>query len=260
VEPDSRIYRISPWRRAVLWCVLGPFLALGVALVFAGGNAATRTAGIVLVAIMALGLAGWEWLVNRTYVEVTAEGVELHQLGLHLRAAWSDVAALSLRRGREGFIVRAPLSGAGPERLAALRHIGAFGAPLYDDEQNALLRAQRFIPIDAFGWHLRHGTLVQEVARLAPHVRIGGEPAASARASASGLVLAAVIIAVAIGLGLSAPDYAAAPLIVLGSGVNAFRTLRSRSLLVGGLFVAFTLVTLGWTVIAWIELAQWLDS
>lgn len=166
--------------------------------------------------------------------------------------------------------MRAPLEGAGPERLAALRHVGAFGAPLYDDEQNALLREQRFIPIEAFAWHLRRGTLAQDVARLAPHVRIGDELTTPARANARGLVLAAVIIAAAIGLALVAPDYGsatvavlqalAAPLILLGSGINAFRSLRSRAFLVGGLLAVSTLLTLGWTLLAWAELAQWLNS
>jgi len=152
--------------------VLAPFLVLGLALLLAGGDESSRTAGVAVVALMVTCLAAWEWLLTRTYVALTTAGVELHQLGMQMRAAWPDVAALSLRRGREGFIVRAPLEGAGAARFAALRHIGTFSARLYDDEQRALLRDRRFIPIEAFAWHVRHGTLAQDVARLAPHVRV----------------------------------------------------------------------------------------
>jgi hypothetical protein len=172
VDSTTRVFRLSPWRRAVLWCVLGPFVALGHALLVARGDESGREAGVAVVVIKAACLAAWEWLLTRTYVALTAAGVELHQLGMQMRAAWPDVAALSLRRGREGFVLHTPLEGAGPARFAALRNIGALGAALYDDEQRALLRERRFIPIEAFAWHARHGTLAQEVARLAPHVRV----------------------------------------------------------------------------------------
>jgi hypothetical protein len=179
---------------------------------------------------------------------------------------------LSLRRGREGFIVRTPLEGAGAARFAALRGLGAFGAPLYDEEQRGLLGERRFIPIEAFAWHARHGTLAREVARLAPHVRIGDEGALPPNASRSGVAWATVIVLVAIGTGLAFADSAylamtmaivqalAAPLALLGSAVNAARALRARLTLIGGLFLALALVTLGWTVVAWQQLVRLLDS
>ncbi len=235
MTPNRRIYRVGPWRRAVLWCLLGPFVALGVAL-SAGADTSTRTAGVVVIAVMAAALAGWEWLLTRTYVALTAEGVELHQVGLQLRAAWPEVVALTLRSGREGFVVR----------------------------------EQRFIPLDAFAWHLRRGVLADDVSRFAPHVRIGDDQPRPALGNTRGFVWAAVIVVAALGLALGAPVYAgaaevmlqavAAPLILLGSGVNAVLALRSRAFLVGGLLVALTLVTLGWTALSWAELAEWLDS
>lgn len=175
MDSDLRVYRTSPWRRAVPRCVLGTFAALGLVLAV-GADEGDRSAGIAVVALMAACFAAFEWLLRRTYVALTADAVELHQIGMQLRAAWPDVVALSVRRGREGFIVRAPLEDAAAGRYAALRGIGAFGVPLYDEQQRALLAERRFIPIEAFAWHVRHGTLVQEVARLAPHVRIVDEP------------------------------------------------------------------------------------
>ena len=272
MDSDRRIYHISPWRRAVLWSLLGPFAALGLALWVGGDDAATRTAGAVVLAIMTAFLAAWHWLLARTYVALTTVGVELHQLGMNMRAAWPDIAALSLRRGREGFIVRTPLEGAGAARIAALRGFGAFGAPLYDEEQRELLGERRFIPIEAFAWHARHGTLVREVARLAPHVSIGDEADVPANASRTGVAWATVIILVAIGIGLAFADSGylamavvivqalAAPLGFLGSAVNAARALRARLTLIGGLFLALALVTLGWTFVAWQQLVRLLDS
>jgi hypothetical protein len=221
---------------------------------------------------MASMLAAWEWLMTRTYVALGTTGVELRQLGIDLRAAWPDVAALSLRRGREGFVLNVPLEGAGAARLAALRNIGTYGAPLYDEQQRALLAERRFIPIEAFAWHARRGTLAQEVLRLAPHVRVGDDSPVAARASARALAWTALVVAVAIGAGLAlgASGHAgtvativyavAAPSAVLGSGISAWRSLRSRAYFVGGLFVAMTLVTLGWTMIAWQGIAQLLGS
>jgi hypothetical protein len=41
---------------------------------------------------------------------------------------------------------------------------------LYDGEQQDLLAQRRFIPIDAFGWHLHRGRMRDDLVRLAPHL------------------------------------------------------------------------------------------
>jgi hypothetical protein len=206
---------------------------------------------------------------TRTFVALTADGVELRQLGMQLRAPWADVSLLSLRRGREGFILERPLEGRGARRLAGLKDIGLLGAPLYDDEQRQQLREQLFIPIEAFAWHVKHGTLAEEVARRAPHVRIGGEPTVWQRADTKGLAWAALVTAAALGLAVwfpSSSDAGAvlqallAPLALVRVASGALRSWRSRSLLVTALLTAALLVTLGWTILAWQGLAELLGS
>jgi hypothetical protein len=176
VNSERRIYRISPRRRAVLWWALGPFAVLGLALLMVGPDEATRGAGAAVAAIMGLGLVGWHWLLGRTALVLTPEGVELRQLGMNLRAPWSEVEALQLVRRREGLIVRTPLAGKGASRLASLSRLSTFGTLLYDDAQRALISERRFIPIEAFAWHAYHGALAKDVARLAPRVRIDDIP------------------------------------------------------------------------------------
>lgn len=267
MQPDRSIYRVSPWRRAVFWCVFAPFLALGLALWIGGDDESTRTAGVTVTLIIGAFLVAWEWLLSRTYVALTVHGVELHQLGMQLRAPWSDVVALSLRRGREGFIVERPLEGRGAARLAALTSIGIGGAPLYDDEQRQRLREQRFIPIEAFAWRVQHGTLAREIARLAPHVQIGGEPPVAERTDIKKLAWIGLLVAVALGCGIWLPasymgaavtvlQALAAPFALLGIGINAWRAWHSRAWLIAGLLTAALAVTLGWMLLAWQGLAE----
>jgi hypothetical protein len=251
--------------------VLGPIVVFGLALFVAGEDAATREAGIIVVAILGALLAAWEWLVTRTRLVLTAQGLELHQLGMRLDAAWADVETLELRRGREGFVVRTPLEGAGAARLATLSSLGALGTPLYDDRQRALVGERRFVPIEAFARHAHRGTLLNEVTRLAPHVRIYEPPPASAPRPRRTL-LAALIIAIAVGVGLAVATAEAAdravlalqavalPLVVLSSAVKAWRALRSRAFLLGVLLMALTLAMLGWTIAVWQDFSALLDS
>lgn len=270
MDPNRSIYRVSPWRRAIFWCAFAPFLALGLGLWIGGGDGPARTAGIVVVATIGTLLVAWEWLLTRTYVALTPDGVELHQLGMQLRAQWADVSALSLRRGREGFLVERPLEGRGAARLAALTNVGVGGAPFYDDEQRQHLHEHRLIPIEAFAWHVQHGTLAREVARLAPHVRIGGEQTAAwQRSDTKGLAWAALITVIALGLAIWFPSAShatavlealVAPLALVRVGITALRSWRSRALRVTALLAAALLVTLGWTILAWQGLAELLDS
>jgi hypothetical protein len=272
---EQSIYRISPWRRAVLWCALGPFVALGLGLWALGPDESTRAAGAVVVAVMAVCLGGWQWLVSRTTLVLTPAGVQLRQAGMHLAASWSDVQALCLVRGREGLVLRTPLAGRGAARLAALSGIAVGGAPLYDDEQRALMRERRFIPIEAFAWHAYHGTLATDVARLAPHVCAGATtPTAKPRAAQPMYLLAAALLLVAIVIGAwltfasantqgwiaTVVQCTVAPSMALGAGVSTWSALRARAVLVGTLFAASTLVTGAWTLIAWIQLVGLLDS
>ena len=165
---EVRTYHVGPWRRWLLWFVLGPIIAglllLGAAGGWEEGRPFILTAGLVFL----IGLP-FQLIVDRARVELSPDGVCLRQTGYTLKAEWSDIVDLSLERGRQGFITREPMDGSGAARLANFRHVGLPGAPLYDEEQRRLLAERRFIPIEAFAWHLRRG-MAEDIVRFAPHL------------------------------------------------------------------------------------------
>lgn len=152
-----------------MWYLFGPLAAGLFLLGFTSGGgdrqALVATAGILLL----IGLP-FQLLIDRTRLELSAEGVQLRQTGYKLQASWDDIAELRLERGREGFVTNKPITSSGAKLLAAFRAAGMPGAPLYDARQQALLAEQRFIPIEAFAWHLRHGKLYSDITRLAPQL------------------------------------------------------------------------------------------
>jgi hypothetical protein len=54
----QRVYRVSPWRRSVLWWIFGPWLFGCLIAIFAGGDN-TREIAFVLGIFPAVGLALW---------------------------------------------------------------------------------------------------------------------------------------------------------------------------------------------------------
>jgi hypothetical protein len=167
---SQRVYRVSPWRRSVLWWIFGPWLLGCLNAFFAGGDK-TREIAIVLGIFPAVGLALWHWLMSFTRLELSAECVRLRQVGYTLQVSWSDIESIRLDKGREGFTARTPMAGKGVDRLARLRFTSMRGVPLYDAEQQELLGQGRLIPIEAFAWHLRKGRpFGADIAGFAPHL------------------------------------------------------------------------------------------
>ncbi|MBP8297059.1 MAG: hypothetical protein KAX84_13175 [Burkholderiales bacterium] len=181
-DQAPHVYHVGPWRYLWLWLVFGPlaliFLALGLFSEQPGERAPLLIGGALwlLVPFMVT------LLVRMARLEISARGVRLRQIGYRLEAAWPDVAALRLDRGREGFVTARPVGGRGAGLLAAAgRAIPRAGAQFYDDEQQRLLDEHRLIPIEAFAWHLRHGQLRADIARFAPNLE--GDLAALDRSS-----------------------------------------------------------------------------
>jgi hypothetical protein len=274
-QSDVRIYRLSPWRRATLWFVLGPFFAVAFWLAIFAQDDSSRLAGAAVAGLMSVGLAAWEWLVRRTTLVFSATGVQLHQLGMRLAAPWSEIEALRLVRGREGFIVRQPVAGKGAQRLAALGGIGTYGAPLYDDQQRVLIAERRWIPIEPFAWHVRHGSLVADVAHFAPAMPVTDTYPDAERLAAgrrAPIAVAVLYTAIALGGAIALAVYGdrgwvivvlhcvVAPLLAYGAAASAWHAVRNGSLLLGTLFGVSTLIMTGWTLVAWADLIALLDS
>ena len=165
--PARRVFLVAGWRRWLMPVVFGTMAAGGLLLMLVD-EPGTRGAGVVVAALMLLAAAFGEWLIRFTRLALSAEGIELRQLGYRLQTPWSNVAGFHGRYGRQGFVLHAPLTGKGPDKLAFASALRINGTPMYDDTQRSLLAQRRFIPIEAFAAHLRSGTLVEAVRRHAP--------------------------------------------------------------------------------------------
>ncbi len=181
-DSEIRIYHISPLRRSLLAIVVGPIIL--VMLLFglyffnsSEGKASLATAGLIFLIMLP-----FQWLLYRTKLTVSAAGVSLKQTGGTLQAPWNEIIRIRIDKGREGFVTSVPMTGSGAELFARFRGIGQRGsAATYDDEQRALLEERRFIPIEAFGWYLRRGTLFDDIVRFAPQLSKDLEPLGRSR-------------------------------------------------------------------------------
>lgn len=260
-------YRLRSWRRWLMWWMFLPMLLVGL-LMAMSGDAGANAAGAVLMLMAGTVLAGWEWLWRRTVLELCATGPRLRQLGYTLETPWSNVAGLHIEPGREGFVLLQPLDTPDARRLAS--YGGLYGQ--YAGNQANWIAQQRFIPIEAFAWHLRKGTLATELAAKAPQlaaaIRALQKPAQAKPAATPGqrrrnlalwLFIAALVM-VSMVLGWKQPvgltrviDYAyaaLAPLLALQAGASTWQVARQRLWGMTLLMTASTLVALGWCVIA----------
>lgn len=265
--PGAARYRLRGWRRWLMWAMFAPMLGGGLVLLALGGDGAIGGAVLTVVAGSVLG--AWEWLWRRTLLELSADGLRLRQLGYTLEAPWSDVAGFHAAAMAQGFVLAQPIDTPGARRLAAA---AAYAGP-QDPQRSRWIGERRYIPVDAFAWHLHHGTLVAEVAARAPHLEA---PMRSALADASrplpaaerrkrvwlaALIGALVLLGVVLGWmqppGLdraAAYVYAAvAPLAALQVALATWQAVRSRHWLIAALLTAATLVALGWWALAWQE-------
>ena len=173
-DGDILVYHVGgPLRRYMAWVICGPFAA---AMVIAGAasKAGDQAAAWILAVFLLFVGMGIHLLVSSARLEVSAVGVKLRQIGYTLETVWTNVEMLRMDKGHEAFVTREPMKSRGAARLSSMRGV-AFGIgrmPIYDGTARELLYQQRYIPIEAFAWHVRHGTLGDDLNRLAPHVQM----------------------------------------------------------------------------------------
>lgn len=264
----EQCYRLRGWRRWLMWWLFGPVL-IGGLLLAPSSDASAATTGGVLALLAGAMLAGWEWLSRRTRLDVTASGLRLHQVGCALDTPWRNVIGFHAQRGSEGFVLAEPLRTPGARRLAFFGGL----AGLHDGTQADRIAECRFVPIEAFAWHLRKGTLVADVSALAPHLAedlaavnqaLPMTPQQRRRSLALGSAIAALIVASAV-LGWIQPagmtrlvDTAYAmttPLLVLPAGLACWQSLRARHWGTALLMAVWTLIALAWSLLAWQRVA-----
>jgi hypothetical protein len=269
------IYHVGPWRRAVPWMVFGPMLVLAAGLWVFADSVGDRSAGALVCAFLTLLVLGLHALISYARLELTAEGVRLRQIGINLAVPWIDVAGLRLDRGHEGFVTLRPIGGSGAANLAAIRGLGWYFIPIYNKEQQAVMADRRWIPIEAFAWHLRRGRLREDLARLAPAVQSLPSqlappanpisPAVRRRRLVILLGALGVILAASVMLGLGPPSRKEhvfsvvmallAPLLTFSAGWSAWNAFRIGARLVGVLFTILTLLGAVWCLLVWSDLA-----
>ncbi len=267
----TRVYRISIWRYLVAWWGLGPFILIGLGIaIFSDGD--SRGAGIVIVLIIVPFLVLWHWLAGRARLEITSQGVRLHDFGGGLEAAWQDIIDMRTDGGHEGFITVRPMATKSARRIAA----AAGMMQMHDERDIQLIGEQRFIPIKAFAFHLRRGDLRQVIARHAPHLRnaldgLDAPPAPrsplSPRRRRQNWLVAVIIAASVVGsfaliakgahsqMWFFTVAYSVLnPLFALFSGLYAWQLLRNNNRLLGVLMLLLALVMAGWSVQNWTQL------
>jgi hypothetical protein len=265
------IYHVGPWRRAIPWMVFGPMLVLAASLWVFADSVGDRSVGALIFAILTLLVLGLHALISYARLELTAEGVRLRQIGMNLAAPWIDVAGLRLDPRHEGFVTLHPIGGSGAANLAAVRDLGWYYNSIYNEEQQAVMAERRWIPIEAFAWHLRHGRLREDLARLAPAVQSlppqlalpvhPVSPAVQRRRLVIFLFMLGAFLAAIVMLGLGPPSrrehggLVVMALLAFYAGWRAWKAFRSGAHLIGVLFAFLTLFGVLWCLLAWGDLA-----
>jgi hypothetical protein len=163
-----KAYRLSPRRQAIL-AAIGILIVLP--LVLFGDlekNPAAVAAGTTVWAVFfaVFVVAGW-WYPRLILGQHT---VERKNIGYTLKTHWGNIGGIRLEPGSEGFILRYPMEDRGAYRfaIAAKARFGNGGIRPYNRDVLALIGERRFLPIEAFAYWLRHGSLRREIERRAP--------------------------------------------------------------------------------------------
>ena len=256
-------YRVSPWRRRLLYGVWALF-----ALPLAAGGVVTGETALLLTAaiVTAITLPIFVWAVQRARLTLTPGGVELRQAGGRLSTTWANVETVHMVPRAEGFVLREPMPGGAAERYADAAQLVVRGAPLYDPWRRQLLAERRFIPIDAFAYWFTHGDLRPVIESYAPGLVALGEADAAGRAQntpristprillISGIVITAGTTGI---LAASRPDFApvltrvvlmvlglAMAILSVGNFVSATSLFRRQRHGIGALWAAMAVVQL----------------
>ncbi len=178
-DREILVYHVAPLRRYLVWAIFGPFAAIMAVAGATSTKGGDQLAGWFLAGFLLLLGMGVHWLVSRARLELSTTGVKLRQFGYMLETPWTNVEMLRMDKGQEGFVTREPMKSRGAAHLSSFRGV-AFGmgrTPIYDRTARELLYQQRYIPIEAFAWHVRHGQLGDDLKRLAPHVQTASRAA-----------------------------------------------------------------------------------
>ena len=217
---DEISYSLSPRRRVVILSVAGFFLALPLLLLvgwyFSGEQALALAAGIVACIMLPFFI----YMCVCAYyprLSVCADGLMVRGvIGFApINIAWESIERLRLNCGSEALVLRQPLQSRAARFWGNWSGTSYSGSPLYDQEQQELIRAARYVPLQAFAWWFEHGDLLTNMRSHAPALfeNFDREISAAKLARASNRrmiigisVLTVACLAVAVYFGIYHPD------------------------------------------------------
>lgn len=173
-------FHLAPVRRRVIAAAISFFLGFPLLLAIGGAAlgdpALLATAGIVCCIMLpfAAYLAWWAW---RTRLVLSESGVWVRAGNADTPETipWTNIERLRLKVGSEGLVLREPLDCKMTRRLALGAEMTYRGMPMYDDEQTELIKARRYVPLDAFGQWFEKGRLLEAIQRFSPELVSGFE-------------------------------------------------------------------------------------
>lgn len=164
IPNETKVYHVSPARRWIMVWIFAPTILIFGTILFSDEPGAGV---ILLLIVLPIALAG-HWLVSYARLELSSDGVYLRPIACPMQTTWNNIRHVTLDRGREGLVTRQPMTGKGVDRFRALRNFRMGGTETYDEVQRAGLAAGRFMPIEAFAYWIRKGTMIDDIEQWAP--------------------------------------------------------------------------------------------
>ncbi len=208
-RPTASVYHVRPIRQGLFllpWGLIAlPMLVAGIV-----ANAPALFAVVILISLIWAPLA--YAICIHTRLILSAEGVDLRQLGYRLQSTWDNIESLDTTPRAEGFVLREPLAGKGAIRLANASGVrivvGGAAMPAYTGGRQDLVAQLRFMPIEPFAYWMKKGDLASVITQHAPRLTDGSTPlpappAAEPPMSLSAKMMMTVTIVGALALGLA---------------------------------------------------------
>ena len=213
-------YHISPRRRLVLLSVAGFFIALPSLLLLAWIFSADQSLAFAAAIVACIMLPFFIFMCFCAFyprLDVTPDGLHLRGVIGFARifVAWTSIERLRLEPGSEALVLRDPLTTRSARSWGNWSGVRYSGAPLYDREQQELIKAARYVPLQAFAWWFEHGDLLALMRTHAPALfenfdqvmQTAKQRSAASRKIVLGVsVFTAICIGLAVYLGIYYPD------------------------------------------------------
>jgi hypothetical protein len=162
------VYRLSPLRLVILEGISLVLLAIPACFLMAGPKAI----GMALVMFLCVAPTVFILLFTAWYPRLTVmpEGLRVRgAIGYSsLLIPWSNIERVWMRANKEGLILREPLQSRAAARWKNWTGMTYMGGKFFDDEQQRYIDEQRYVPLQSFGYWLRHSELETELAGYLP--------------------------------------------------------------------------------------------